>query len=139
MGIAKAKSHGALNEHNANSININQNKELVILVRDLNSALPIEDYKDVVAGIRGYYHNGEYCSRVQYYYQGDDVDEAYEINNECARIGKMVQTLGRLMSSTGGEECNYWSQTKNFYYWVRFNPKFAEHDYCVHIKAYRKE
>ena len=112
-----------------------------MLVINLNEDLPIKDYKDIVAGVRGYYHKGneKYCESLQYPYNGNSKEEAIELSHEFERIGYKVDTFGKLMSFTCGEECNYWSQTEHFYYWTRLNPKFGNDDYCVYIKAYRKE
>lgn len=106
------------------------------MVVNLNEALPIKDYKNIVAGIRGYYSDNKYCVQVMYHYCGHELDE---INDEFERIGKNVDAIDKLRAFTNGEESNYWSQTENFYYWTRFNPAVGHEDYCIYIKAYRKE
>lgn len=110
-----------------------------MLVTNLNEALPIKDYKDIIAGVRGYYLNNKYYTQVQYHYFGGNNKECHEIETEFERISKNVSTLDMLLTFTNGEECNYWSQTEHFYYWTRLNPKFGHDDYCIYIKAYRKE
>lgn len=112
-----------------------------MLVINLNKELPIKNYRDIVAGVRGYYHdiNERYRALPNYPYNGDSEEETIEISHEFERIGSKVNTFSKLLSFTCGEECNYWSQTEHFYYWTRLNPKFGDDDYCVYIKAYRKE
>lgn len=105
------------------------------MVARLNEALPIKNYNDIIAGIRGCYSGNKYCVQIMYNYNGDKLEE---INKEFERIGKNVDTLDKLMEFTDGEESNYWSQTENFYYWTRFNPAVRRDDYFIYIKAYRK-
>ena len=108
------------------------------MVVNLNASLPIKNYADIIAGVRGYYSGSKYCVQAMYHYSGENQSEINEINNEFERIGNKVNTLDKLMEFTDGEESNYWSQTENFYYWARFNPAVRRDDYCVYIKTYRK-
>lgn len=111
------------------------------MITNLNKELPIKNYADIVAGMRGYYHevSGMYCTSPQHTYTGNNDQEACEIVHEFRRIGRQINTPSKLMAFTGCEECNYWSETEHFYYWTRLNPQFVGYDYAVHIKAYRKE
>lgn len=109
------------------------------MIKNLNEALPIKNYGEIIAGVRGYYLNDKYYTQVQYHYFGGDNKESYEIETEFERINDKINSLYMLIAFTNGEECNYWSETEHFYYWTRLSPQFANDDYCVHIKAYRKE
>lgn len=108
------------------------------MILNLNKALPIKDYADTIAKVRGYYSRKDYIFQSMYYSDCDDTNEIIEMNDEFERIKNSVDTLDKLMEFTHGEESNYWSQTGNFYYWTRFNPTACYSDYCIHIKVYRK-
>lgn len=106
---------------------------------NINEALPIKDYSDIVVGTRGYFDGLRYYQTVVYPYTGDDGAEAVEIRDELQRIkldNNLTYSFEKLYEFAHGEEANYWSETEHFYFWTRIIPEVG--DYNLYIKVYRK-
>ena len=106
---------------------------------NINEALPIKDYADVVVGVRGYFDEKRYYQVVNYPYTGNNWEETEELRNELTRIkdeNNLIYSFDTLCEFAHWKEANYWSETEHFYFWTRIIPRVG--DYNLYIKAYRK-
>lgn len=111
---------------------------------NINKELPIKDYNNIAAGLRGgYTRYDDFFLSYNYSFYGTK-EEYLELDNEIERIKNILGTYSGwkcVADIAHHDYANYWSETEHLYFWTRINGKSDGHcysDYCVYIKAYRK-